>query len=89
MNSKPFGYLVSVQLARTELAQSYEVGLIQQTPIPDDDDRAALAALARRAWLLKRTLDTAHETSHAYLGDPISEIVRMARIIQPARLGRA
>ena len=30
MNSKAFGYLVSVQLARTELAQSFEVGLIQQ-----------------------------------------------------------
>ena len=27
--------LVSLQLARTELAQSYEVGLIQQTPDPE------------------------------------------------------
>lgn len=28
LNSRTFGYLVSVQLARTQLAQSYEVGLI-------------------------------------------------------------
>jgi hypothetical protein len=34
VNSQAFGLLVSVQLARTELAQSFEIGLIQQTPIP-------------------------------------------------------
>jgi len=33
-NSQAFGMLVSLQLARTELAQSYEVGLIQATPVP-------------------------------------------------------
>ena len=37
LNSKAFGYLVSVQLARTELAQSYEVGLIQKTAVPTID----------------------------------------------------
>lgn len=69
MNSCAFGYLVSVQLARTELAQSYEVGLIQQTPIPhlDPDAVRRLSALARRAWSLKRTLDTTNETSHAFV----------------------
>jgi hypothetical protein len=72
MNSAAFGYLVSVQLARTELAQSYEVGLIQQTPVPDlnEDDIDALALLARRAWSLKRSLDTLNETSHAFLLPP-------------------
>jgi hypothetical protein len=69
LNSRAFGHLVSVQLARTELAQSYEVGLIQQTPVPDltDDDVTELAGLARRAWSLRRSLDTINETSHAFL----------------------
>lgn len=68
LNSKAFDLLVSIQLARTELAQSYEVGLIQQTPIPalTRDDRSALTAKARRMWSLKHALDTAHETSHAF-----------------------
>jgi len=72
MNSQAFGYLVGVQLARTELAQSYEVGLIQQTPVPDvsDADTAVLAQLARRAWSLKRSLDTTTETSHAFVLPP-------------------
>lgn len=72
LNSRVFGYLVSVQLARTELAQSYEVGLIQQTPVPDlsDDGIPVLAGLARRAWSLKRALDTTNETSHAFLLPP-------------------
>lgn len=69
LNSKAFGYLVSIQLARTELAQSFEVGLIQQTPIPDlsESNKAELATLAREAWSLKRTLDTVNENSHAFL----------------------
>ena len=67
-NAKPFGFLVSLQLSRTELAQSYEVGVIQRTPVPDltPADEAALAALARRAWSLKRSLDIRTETSHAF-----------------------
>ncbi len=46
----------------------YQVGLIQQMPVPDltAEDEEALAALARRAWSLKRTLDTRTETSHAF-----------------------
>lgn len=69
VNSLAFGLLVSVQLARVELAQSFEVGLIQQTPLPDlsIEQKARLATLARRAWSLKRTLDTIEETSHAYV----------------------
>lgn len=69
VNSAPFSALVSLQLARTELAQSYEVGLIQQTPVPDlsPDDEALLAGLALTSWSLKRRLDTVNETSHALL----------------------
>jgi hypothetical protein len=75
VNSAPFGALVALQLARTELAQSYEVGLIQQTPVPPlttelrtpNPEPRTLSTLAHRAWSLKRTLDTATETSHAFL----------------------
>lgn len=69
LNSRAFGLLVSVQLARVELAQSFEVGLIQQTPVPDltSEQRTKLASLARRAWSLKRSLDTLTETSHAFI----------------------
>jgi hypothetical protein len=68
MNCKVFGYLLAVQLARTELAQSFEVGLIQQTPVPDltPAQEAELAKLAKRAWAIKRGLDTVVETSHAF-----------------------
>lgn len=68
VNSLAFGLLVAVQLARVELAQSFEVGLIQQTPVPDlsAEQKARLATLARRAWSLKRTLDTIEETSHVF-----------------------
>lgn len=69
LNSQAFGLLVSVQLARVELAQSFEVGLIQQTPVPDLSaaQQSKLATLARRAWSLKRMLDTTTETSHAFI----------------------
>jgi hypothetical protein len=68
-NSRAFSLLVSLQLARTELAQSYEVGLIQMTPVPrlTVDDAEALSNLARQAWSLKRALDTHIETSHAFV----------------------
>lgn len=69
MNSSLFRYLVSIQLARTELAQSYEVGLIQQTPIPQmgAEHDSELTRRVRRAWSLKRTLDTANETTSAFV----------------------
>jgi hypothetical protein len=68
VNSKAFGLLVSVQLARAELAQSFEVGLIQQTPVPEvnSDQRKKLAGLSQQAWSIKRTADSVKESSHAY-----------------------
>jgi len=69
MNSAAFEMLVRVQLARTELAQSYEVGLIQNTPIPLLTDlaiRNTLAALARQAHDLQRERDRTDETTHAF-----------------------
>lgn len=68
-NSKVFKFLVATQLARTDLAQSFEAGIIESTPLPSTsgDIGNALAALAGRAWSLQRMLDVVHETSHAFL----------------------
>ena len=63
-NSSLFRYLVELQMA----FGSYEVGVIQRTPVPDvtDESEKTLAQLARRAWSLKRALDAVNETSHAF-----------------------
>ena len=68
VNSKVIGALVALQLARTELAQSFEVGLIQRTPIPNlsPSEEASLDTLARIAWTYKHELNTHIETSHAF-----------------------
>lgn len=68
VNSAAYRALVALQLARTELAQSFEAGLIQQTPIPRRvfDKNSVLSALARRAWSAKRALDTRTENSHTF-----------------------
>ena len=67
-NSRPFDYLMGVSAGKVGGVQ-YEVGLIQRMPVPNLVGRAGelLSTLARRAWSLKRTLDTATETSHAFL----------------------
>jgi hypothetical protein len=69
VNSHLFGSLVAIQLARTELAQSFEVGLIQQTPVPSlgEADVTCLSELALRSWRLSRSLDTREEKSHAFM----------------------
>jgi hypothetical protein len=67
--SRIFEGLVALQLARVELAQSFEVGLIQQTPVPKFDAKVevALASLAQRAWTEVRSKDTCGSTSHAFV----------------------
>ena len=62
MNSTIFEYLVRLQLARTELAQSYEVGLIQNTPVPDESD----GRLAQHAHDLQREKSLPDETTHVF-----------------------
>jgi hypothetical protein len=64
-NSAGFRSLVDLQMA----FGSFEVGVIQRTPVPtlSAADQATLALLARRAWSLKRWLDTRVETSHAFV----------------------
>jgi hypothetical protein len=64
-NSQAFRLLVDLQMA----FGSYEVGVIQRTPIPtlSSADQTTLAVLAKRAWSLRHCLDTSTETSHAFL----------------------
>ena len=70
INSKAFRSLVGLQLAAADAAaRSYEVGVIQQTPVPalSPEDQLTLCTLARRAWSLKKNADTVEETSHAFV----------------------
>jgi hypothetical protein len=69
MNSSPFGRLVSLQLGTTDLARSFEVGIIQRTPFPNLSKKqiADLSSGARRAWSLKRSLYSVDENSRSFL----------------------
>jgi len=63
-NSVVFRYLLALQMA----FGSYEAGAVQSTPYPNmrPQERPELARLSRRAWSLKRSLDTRTDTSHAF-----------------------
>jgi hypothetical protein len=63
-NSAAFRLFVELQMA----FGSYEVGVLQSTPVPDltPESITTLATLARRAWSLKRSLDTVNQTSQAF-----------------------
>lgn len=69
MNSCPFSGLVRLQLGRVSLAQSFEVGLIQQTPVPrlQPDDQRLFADAVLSICYLKQSIDEAVETGHAFL----------------------
>lgn len=64
LNSRAFRELVQAQMA----FGSYEVGVLERTPIPASFvlQACGLDLLARRAWSLKRYLDTCIESSHAF-----------------------
>jgi hypothetical protein len=64
VNSSPFRLLVSLQMA----FGSFEVGVIQRSPVPhlSGEQVARLGDLSRSAFDLKRSLDTASETSHVF-----------------------
>lgn len=88
--SSVFYSLVEVQLAAADeqlggAAHSFEVGILQSTPVPNitSEQEIKLAALALRAWSLKRTLDTVEETSHAFLL-PITARARVGDYDPPA-----
>jgi hypothetical protein len=66
--SSAFDYLFKTALGRYGYPE-FIVGILQLLPWPtvSQDQQTSLATLARRAWSLKRTLDTIEETSHAFL----------------------
>ncbi|MCP4549294.1 MAG: hypothetical protein GY835_22810 [bacterium] len=69
MNSALFETLVKLQLgAATAAARSYEVGIIQRTPIPADlgKEQEQLITLAREAHDLQRNRDCSDETTHVF-----------------------
>ncbi len=68
-NCSAFRALIALQLAAVDAAaRSYEVGIIQATPVPSMPPSTAdrLVTVAHRSWALKRSLDTCIETSHAF-----------------------
>ena len=66
INSAAFETFVALQLGRVELAQSYEVSLIQNSPFAGIDESNKLAKLAAINVEIKRNLDTTNETSHVF-----------------------
>ncbi|MCX6077952.1 MAG: BREX-1 system adenine-specific DNA-methyltransferase PglX [Chloroflexi bacterium] len=74
INSSIAKTLVSMLLARTELAQSFEVGVIQQIPIPinTSETNHLLINFARRAHDLVRQGSILKEISHPFSAFPVS-----------------
>lgn len=66
-SSTSFKSLVALQMA----FGSYEVGVIQRTVIPKENDER-LPGLAKHAWSKKRMPDTANLTSHAFVAPALS-----------------
>jgi len=68
MNSRAFNLFLEMMVSAGSIARSYQVGVIGAAPYPKPDGEmaTAIAVLARRAWLLKRVLDSTSETSHAF-----------------------
>lgn len=69
LNSAPFFGLASLQLAAADAAaRSYEVGIVQRTPIPtlNAGQCDSLSALSFHAWSLGRGVDSIDEVSHAF-----------------------
>jgi len=75
-NSSCFDFLFKTFLGRFGFPE-FIVGILQQMPWaePDRELRDAATRLARRAWTLKRSLDTTSETSHAFLLPPAADKV--------------
>ncbi|MDO6710340.1 hypothetical protein Q4567_06395 [Aliiglaciecola sp. 2_MG-2023] len=70
MSSAAYKYIVSLQLAAADAAaRSYEVGIIQNTPIPDIniDIKTELLTLVHEAIDTKTKLDFVNETSHSFV----------------------
>ena len=68
-SSNCFQRLLELQLAAADAAaRSYEIGVLQRTPLPmrDDVSDRLLGELATAAWKRKRDLDKIDEVSHAF-----------------------
>lgn len=72
LNSRPFRELVSLQMA----FGSYEVGVIQRTPVPilDSESSRRLGSLAKRAWALKYFIDGSELTSAAAIAPALLRV---------------
>ena len=68
LSSAVFNALIAIQIGRVSLAQSYEVGLIQQTPFPElrEMDAASLRRAVLEAWRTKRARDSVVSTAHSF-----------------------
>lgn len=72
--SSTFNDLVELQIAAAEptdrggVARSYDVGVLQRTPVPKtlSNHESAIAGLTKVGWSLMRQLDTLNEVSHAF-----------------------
>ncbi len=77
MQSEPFSTLLKLQLgAATAAARSYEVGLIQQMPVPplSTEVQDELARLAREAHDLKRERDRDNEVTHPFISPTLARL---------------
>lgn len=68
-NSAPFIGLLQLQTAAGHLAQSFEVGLLQRTPIPElhPESILELASLGKRAFRLSVSNDIYDEFTHSFV----------------------
>jgi hypothetical protein len=79
MNSQAFEALVALQLGAADAAaRSYEVGLIQNTPVPDlsGPQGIHLGEIAMACVQFKCTLDTANEISHVFHLPALLQVMR-------------
>ena len=69
LNSKAFGALLATQLGRVSLAQSFEVGLVQQTPVPQigQSNGTTLLQLSAEAVKYRQSSDNFSELAHSFV----------------------
>lgn len=79
--SAAFGALVDVQIASGGVIGSYEVGVIQRTPVPllSERDGSRLGALATACVRPMQTFDTVRESTHLFVA-PSSTVHRSTTI---------
>lgn len=69
-NSRPFGYLLDLQVAAAAgAARSYEIGIVGGTPFPPlcRETESLLAELALRVWQITLRQDSALQHDHAFV----------------------